>query len=185
MRRLIASDLHGSVVYTEQLVALYRASGAGQLVLLGDLFFSGSYDPRYGYDPEGVAELLAPLAGSLVWVEGNCDRGAERLLPVPAQPRYVQTVWDGHAVFLTHGHRYGPSMPPPQGTAELLLSGHTHVPAFGRVGDLICACPGSVSLPRGGSARGVLLYEDGLLRWLGLDGQELRRARIWPSAGPA
>ena len=100
MKRLIASDLHGSVVYTERLVALYRASGAGQLVLLGDLFFSGSYDPRYGYDPEGVAELLAPLAGSLVWIEGNCDRGAERLLAVPAQPRYVQTVWDGGAAAL-------------------------------------------------------------------------------------
>ena len=170
MRRLIASDLHGSVVYTEQLVALYHASGAEQLVLLGDLFFSGSYDPRYGYDPEGVAELLAPLAGSLVWVEGNCDRGAERLLPVPAQPRYVQTVWDGHAVFLTHGHRFGAK----GGTGgliaaaraegcDIVLFGHTHLPLESYVPEygMYLFNPGSLGHPREGVPSFGLLMLDG------------------------
>ena len=48
MKRLIASDLHGSLPYCRQLLDLYRQEGAEQLVLLGDLAYSGSYDPRYG-----------------------------------------------------------------------------------------------------------------------------------------
>ena len=34
MKRLIASDLHGSAVFCRQLLALYRETGAQQLVLL-------------------------------------------------------------------------------------------------------------------------------------------------------
>ena len=79
MKRLIASDLHGSLPYCRQLLDLYRQEGAGQLVLLGDLAYSGSYDPRYGYDPLGVVRLLNPLAGEILWVEGNCDYGVRDL----------------------------------------------------------------------------------------------------------
>ena len=35
MKRLIASDLHGSLPYCRQLLDLYRQEGAEQLVLLG------------------------------------------------------------------------------------------------------------------------------------------------------
>ena len=56
--------------------------------------------------------------------------------------------------------------------AEILLSGHTHVPAWGRVEDLFCANPGSVSLPRSRSDHSCLLYEDGIFRWMTLDGEE-------------
>ena len=63
MKRLIASDLHGSLPYCRQLLDLYHQEGAGQLVLLGDLAYSGSYDPRYGYDPLGVSACSTPWPG--------------------------------------------------------------------------------------------------------------------------
>ena len=37
MKRLIASDLHGSAVFCRQLLALYRETGAQQLVLLTNM----------------------------------------------------------------------------------------------------------------------------------------------------
>lgn len=173
MKRLIASDLHGSAVFCRQLLALYRETGAQQLVLLGDLAYSGSYDPRYEYDPQNVIDQLNAIAPDILWVEGNCDYGVGALRPrFPGYPKYLLQEWEGRAVFLTHGHRYGPQNPPPHGMAEILLSGHTHVPAWGCVEDLFCANPGSVSLPRGRSDRSCLLYEDGIFRWMTLDGEE-------------
>lgn len=182
MKRLIASDLHGSLPYCRQLLDLYRQEGAGQLVLLGDLAYSGSYDPRYGYDPLGVVRLLNPLAGEILWVEGNCDYGVRDLgTAFPSAGGYTIQDWEGRQVFLTHGHRYSPRNPPPRGTAQLLLSGHTHVPAWQWVGDLFCGNPGSVSLPRGGSPQSCLVYEDGVFTWLTLAGEPFH----WEALPPA
>lgn len=171
MKRLIASDLHGSVPFCQKLLDLYRQQQAAQLVLLGDLAYSGSYDPQYGYDPDGVLRLLEPLASEILWVEGNCDAGlaarTSRLTGFPGR-RIVQ--WEDRTVFLTHGHRYGPHNPPPRGSAQILLSGHTHVPAWQWMEDLFCANPGSVSLPRGGFPHSCLLYEEGRFQWLTLEG---------------
>ena len=51
MKRLIASDLHGSARFCRQLLERYQQEGAQQLILLGDLVYSGSYAPQYEYDP--------------------------------------------------------------------------------------------------------------------------------------
>lgn len=173
MKRLIASDLHGSVRFCRQLLDLYREEHAQQLVLLGDLAYSGSYDPQYAYDPVAVIQLLNRLSEEILWIEGNCDYGLASLGPQFAgHPGFYIDQWDGRTVFLTHGHRYAPHTPPPLGTAQILLSGHTHVPSWQWVEDLFCANPGSVSLPRGGSAHSCLLYEDGLFRWVTLEGED-------------
>lgn len=172
MKRLIASDLHGSAWFCRQLLERYQQEGAQQLILLGDLVYSGSYDPQYEYDPHQVIQLLRPLAREILWVEGNCDHGAGALGPAfPMHAGSATVSWEGLSVFLTHGHRYGPHNPPPIGAAQVLLSGHTHIPSWQWVGDLFCANPGSVSLPRGGSPHSCLLYEDGLFRWLTLEGE--------------
>ena len=49
MKRLIASDLHGSARFCRQLLERYQQEGAQQLILLGDLVYSGSYAPQYEY----------------------------------------------------------------------------------------------------------------------------------------
>ena len=59
MKRLIASDLHGSARFCRQLLERYQQEGAQQLILLGDLVYSGSYDPQYEYDPHQVIHLLS------------------------------------------------------------------------------------------------------------------------------
>lgn len=96
MKRLIASDVHGSARFCRQLVQLYHQEGAQQLVLLGDLAYSGSYDPSYEYDPLEVIRQLNALAGEIVWVEGNCDYGVAALRPRFARhPDYLIQDWEG------------------------------------------------------------------------------------------
>lgn len=128
MKRLIASDLHGSARFCRQLLERYQQEGAQQLILLGDLVYSGSYAPQYEYDPHQVIQLLRPLAREILWVEGNCDRGAGAL--GPAFPMYAGSAtvsWEGLSVFLTHGHRYGPHNPPPhRGRPGPFVRAHPH-----------------------------------------------------------
>lgn len=179
MKRMIASDLHGSLVYCRKLLELLQKENAQELILLGDLVFSGSYDPLYEFNPQGVMDLLNAQTGQVLAVEGNCDWGIQQLSPqFPFYRKYRLETWEGREVFLTHGHRYSPRNPPPMGMAQVMLSGHTHRPDFRQVGDLVCVNPGSVSLPRGGSPHSCLVWEDGLLRWLTLEGQEFHRERL-------
>ncbi len=179
MKRLIASDLHGSRYWTEKLLAVFQKEKAHEIFLLGDLVYSGSYDPRYQFDPEGVMALLNRHADHLVSVEGNCDMGIRALGPkFPFFQKYKVEDWEGRKVFLTHGHRYSPYDPPPMGMADVLLSGHTHMPEFREVYGLRCINPGSVSLPRGTSPNSCLIWEGDLLRWVDMDGVEFRRETL-------
>lgn len=179
MKRLIASDLHGSRAFCRKLLDLYEKEQATELILLGDLAFSGSYDPRFEFDPQGVMDLLNRQAPHILSVEGNCDYGIQELSPqFPFFRKYKVVTWEGREVFLTHGHRYSPRNPPPMGMAQILLSGHTHMPSFQRVNDLLCVNPGSVSLPRGGSPNSCLVWEGDLLRWLTLEGEEFHRETL-------
>lgn len=176
MKRLIASDIHGSLACCRRLLDLFDREGAGELILLGDLAFSGSYDPRFAFDPQGVIDLLNTMSHRILAVAGNCDYGIQDLDPqFPIFQKYKLVKWGKREIFLTHGHRYSPHNPPPAGMAQVLLSGHTHIPSCQRVYDLLCVNPGSVSLPRGGSVSSCLLWEEDTLRWLSLEGEELHR----------
>ena len=128
MKRLIASDLHGSARFCRQLLERYQQEGAQQLILLGDLVYSGSYAPQYEYDPHQVIQLLRPLAREILWVEGNCDRGAGALGPAfPMHAGSAAVSWEGLSVFLTHGHRYGPPQSAPhRGRPGPFIRAHPH-----------------------------------------------------------
>ena len=41
MKWMIASDIHGSAYYCEQLLQAYKAEGADRLLLLGDVLYHG------------------------------------------------------------------------------------------------------------------------------------------------
>jgi putative phosphoesterase len=67
-------------------------------------------------------------------------------------------------IWLTHGHRYKDLLVENQRmNADIIVSGHTHVPLICRRADVLFVNPGSPSFPRGGSAKGfaVLAVEAG------------------------
>lgn len=130
MKRLIASDLHGSARFCRQLLERYQQEGAQQLILLGDLVYSGSYAPQYEYDPHQVIQLLRPLAREILWVEGNCDRGAGALGPGVSHVRRFRHRFLGGPVRLFDPW---PSVWPPQSA-----------PHRGRPGPFVRAHPHSL-----------------------------------------
>ncbi|MBP5428801.1 MAG: phosphodiesterase [Clostridia bacterium] len=174
MKYLIASDLHGSAKYTEQLLAAYDREGADRLLLLGDLLYHGPRnDLPDGYAPKKVAELLNARRGEILSVRGNCEAEVDQMmLNFPILGDYCLLSEGNRTVFATHGHVYNRDNLPPLKEGDVLLYGHTHVPLSETVLGVVCLNPGSVSIPKEGSPRGYMTLEGGVFRWMTLAGEE-------------
>ena len=59
---------------------------------------------------------------------------------------------------------------------DILLNGHTHIPANQDMGTYIYMNPGSVSIPKENSAHGYMIY-DGAFFWKDLNGHVLDMPR--------
>ena len=167
MKLLIASDLHGSAYYTEKLLERYAQESPEKLVLLGDILYHGPRNdlPR-DYAPKQVIAQLSPLAGEILCVRGNCDCEVDQMvLPFPVLADYGWLYLNGRTVYLTHGHVINKAHPLAFARGDILLHGHTHIPACEDCGDFMYLNPGSVSIPKEQSAHSYMTYEDGVFYW--------------------
>ena len=162
-RFMIASDLHGDAICTELLLKRYAASGAERLILLGDLLYHGPRnDLPSGYAPKKCIELLNGVKDQLLSVRGNCDTEVDQMvLSFPILADYAFISADGLSVFATHGHNFNLQKLPPLKKGDILLHGHTHVPATVSFGDEnLYINPGSTSIPKENSPKSYVIYEN-------------------------
>ena len=167
MKLLIASDLHGSAYYTQMLLAREAQEAPEKLILLGDVLYHGPRNdlPR-DYAPKQVIAQLSPLAEKILCVRGNCDTEVDQMvLPFPVLADYGWLYLDGRTVYLTHGHVINKAHPLAFAKGDILLHGHTHIPACEDCGDFMYLNPGSVSIPKEGSAHSYMVYENGVFCW--------------------
>ena len=173
MKLFIASDIHGDYECALRLVDAYRASGASKMLLLGDILYHGPRnDLPSGYAPKKVIELLNTLKEELICVRGNCDTEVDQMvLEFPVLADYAWVNLDGVSIFATHGHKFGRDNPPPLKKGDILLCGHTHIPAAEKFGnENVYINPGSVSIPKNNSEKGYIIYENGEFVFCTLDG---------------
>lgn len=171
MKLMIASDIHGSAYYCDRMLEAYSGSGAEKLVLLGDLLYHGPRNdlPR-NYAPKEVAAMLNNISDELLCIRGNCEAEVDQMvLDFPVLAEYMVMWLDGRMVFATHGHRFNCDSLPPLKSDDILLYGHTHVPAIQNMGTYLYLNPGSVSIPKNNSRHSYLMYEDGEYRLQYLD----------------
>ena len=154
---LFASDIHGSALWCERLIEVYRQSGASKLILLGDILYHGPRnDLPEGYAPKRVIELLDPLRDQILCVRGNCEAEVDQLvLGFPCMADYAVLYLNGICFYATHGHIYNEDKGgklPPMNEGEVLIHGHTHVPVAERMElggrSIYVLNPGSVSIPK-------------------------------------
>lgn len=175
MKWLIASDIHGSAPCCKALAEAFSRERAGRLLLLGDLLYHGPRnDLPEGYAPKDVIAVLSGLKDRIFCVRGNCEAEVDQMvLPFPVLAEYCLLEAAGHLVFATHGHVYHTGNPPALSSGDVLLHGHTHVAAKTQTpAGWWYLNPGSVSLPKEGSARSYMTLEDGVFTWKTLDGTE-------------
>lgn len=164
MKLMIASDIHGSLYYCAKLEELYRKEEADRLILLGDLLYHGPRnDLPMAYNPKGVIQILNSLKSELLCVRGNCDSEVDQMvLDFPILSNSALVMLEERTIFVTHGHTYNEKNLPPLKPGDVLLNGHTHIPALREEEDYIYLNPGSISLPKEGNANSYMVYEDGV-----------------------
>ena len=172
MKWFIASDIHGSALYCEKLLEAFENEKADRLLLLGDILYHGPRnDLPEGYAPKKVIAMLNGIKEKITCVRGNCDAEVDQMvLEFPIMADYTVIPAGENLIFATHGHIYGPKNPPALQTGDILLCGHSHVPALSETDGFLYFNPGSVSIPKEGSEHGYMTFEEGIFLWKTFDG---------------
>ena len=150
MKWLIASDIHGSAYYCKKLIEAYRREEADRLLLLGDILYHGPRnDLPEDYAPKKVIQMLNELRNDIFCVRGNCDTEVDQMvLKFPIMADYAVLTAGARLIYATHGHIYNNGNLPPIQSGDILLHGHTHIPACEEHGTHTYINPGSVSIPK-------------------------------------
>ncbi len=172
MKWLIASDIHGSAYYCEKLVNAFKKENADKMLLLGDILYHGPRnDLPCEYGPKGVISLLNDMSDKIICVRGNCDTEVDQMvLDFNVLADYA-IICDGDVtIFATHGHKFNNDNLPSLNKGDVLLNGHTHIPACDDMGDYHYLNPGSVSIPKQNSWHGYILFENNKFTFKDFDG---------------
>ena len=195
MKLMIASDIHGSAYYCRKMLEAYDREEAEKLLLLGDILYHGPRnDLPKDYAPKEVIAMLNPRKQDILCVRGNCDTEVDQMvLEFPIMAEYAILYLGGRMIFATHGHVFNEKNLPMLKKGDILLHGHTHVPAWEPF-SLSPACtapasncpspaaseclylnPGSVSIPKENSPRGYMILTDHAAEWKTLEGEGYHR----------
>ena len=169
MKWFIASDIHGSEYYCKKMLTAFEAEKADKLLLLGDILYHGPRnDLPKDYNPKAIIELLNTVKNKIVCVRGNCDSEVDQMvLEFPILSDYCILCIDDLTIYATHGHINNKL--PALTDKDILLTGHTHVPAHTKENNYTYINPGSVSIPKENSHHGYILLENKKFLWKDFD----------------
>ncbi len=150
---LVMSDSHGVNENVKKALDLEKPD---MLIHCGDV--------EHGWD-EIRLWAGVPLV-PVIFVRGNCDWSLAKNVQEMAEFEMY-----GHKIMVVHGHRHSAergvgiiSYQAAQDGCDIVFYGHTHVPCDIDDRGIRIMNPGSISLPRGGSAQGyiiVMMEDDG------------------------
>ena len=180
MKLMIASDIHGSAFYCEKLLEAYDREQADKLLLLGDILYHGPRnDLPKEYAPKKVITMLNARKQDILCVRGNCDTEVDQMvLEFPIMAEYAILYVGNHMIFATHGHNIDTKSFTGLKKGDILLHGHTHIPAWEEKESYLYLNPGSVSIPKEGSQNSYMILEDESFYWKNLDGEIYHRETI-------
>lgn len=174
MNIMIASDIHGSAYYCKKMISAFENEKPEKILLLGDILYHGPRnDLPKDYAPKEVSAMLNEIKGSIMCVRGNCDCEVDQMmLEFPIMAEYCLLYAGGRVIFATHGHVFNTKNLPALSAGEILLHGHTHIPAWEDLGSgRLYVNPGSVSIPKNDSRHSYMMLNDECITWKDLDGE--------------
>lgn len=174
MKLMIASDIHGSAYYCREMLHNFEVEGAERLLLLGDILYHGRATTCRGTTrPKRYWPCSMPAGKRFSAFAATGDTEVDQMvLDFPILADYCVLFAGNRLIYATHGHHFNRQTPPLLQRGDILLHGHTHVPSWDRFGeDNFCLNPGSVSLPKEGSAHGYMILTDAQAAWKDLEGK--------------
>lgn len=157
---MVASDLHGSNIALDKVLAIFEESKADKLILLGDIFGTGA---------EEMVEKLNQISGKLTIVKGNNDWYYE---PENAKFVILKEAYEninGKIAYLCHGHKLNDMYLEGYG-ARIVMIGHVHRPILQDNNGIVFMCPGSMAVPRFGTDKSYAMIDDKKIQILTQDG---------------
>ena len=172
---MIASDIHGSAFWCGKMLEAFENESADRLILLGDLLYHGPRnDLPEEYAPKKVIGMLNGHKNEILCVRGNCEAEVDQMvLDFPVLAEYALILAEGAEIFATHGHKFNEENLPPLKNGDILLCGHTHIPACNAHENYVYMNPGSVSIPKNNSAHGYMTLENRRFLWKDFEGKIL------------
>ena len=124
--------------------------------------------------------MLNGLKNKLCCVRGNCEAEVDQMvLDFPVMADYCILPAGEKLIYATHGHIYNGKNPPPLAEGDILLHGHTHVPAWTEFGQRnVCLNPGSLSIPKENSPHSYMILENGVFYWKDVETGEIYHTRV-------
>lgn len=181
MKLMVASDIHGSAFYCKKMFEAFEKEKPQKLLLLGDLLYHGPRNelPKE-YNPKQVISMLNEHKNALLCIRGNCDAEVDQMvLDIPILADYCILEFAHRTIYATHGHVYNCNHLLPLSPNDILLHGHTHVPAWETFGENnLYINPGSISLPKEGTQHSYLVIEDNQVHFKTLEGKEFQSLSI-------
>ena len=175
MKIIIASDIHGSAFYCRKLLEAFENEKADKMLLLGDILYHGPRnDLPKDYAPKSVLEMLNSIKNKIICVRGNCDTEVDQMvLQFPILADYCILPINDKIIYATHGHCYNPENLPPICEGNVIINGHTHIPACEQREGFIYMNCGSVSIPKENTPHSYVVLQDGLFLWKDIENKEV------------
>ena len=165
MKLMIASDIHGSAFYCEQMIEAYKREGADKLLLLGDILYHG---PRNElpeeYCPKKCIEVLKKYLSKIIFIKGNCDAEVDSMVLDNAKFYKIKKIkFANKIIYLTHGHHLSRFTPNPKlEKGSIVLYGHYHVFNITNIDDVTYINIGSTSIPKDNYYQYAIMDEKGI-----------------------
>ena len=160
MKYLIASDIHGSLYYTNLLKNLIGKENPDKIILLGDLYYHGPRNPfPQDYNPKQVCEFFNSIKDKLIAIKGNCDAEVDEMISNFKFKKSYKFLHNGKTVYLTHGHKHNIDNFP-NTDFDIMFYGHFHTGFIEEKDGKIIANPGSLSLPKNNTPNSYIILDE-------------------------
>ena len=170
MKIMLISDIHGSSLYLQKVLDIYKEGKFDKLFILGDILYHG---PRNDlpelYNPKECIKMLNPLKDDIIAIKGNCDAEVDEMVLDFELKTSITISVDGFDFFLTHGHHVNPENPIDLKKGSIVLFGHTHVHTIVDVNGVIFINPGSISIPKEDKINSFGIIEENSIKILDLN----------------
>ena len=170
MKILVASDLHGSLDWSNKMLEQVNQKKPDLIVLLGDLYYHGPRNPLPdGYNPKVLSEILNQFKDKLLVLKGNCDAEVDEMISEFKFHSSLSMNVSGKTVYFSHGHNFNIDNLP-EGDFDIMFYGHFHTHFIKEKQGKLFVNPGSVSLPKGGTTNSYAVLTDNNVSIFDFDG---------------
>lgn len=177
MKYLVVSDIHGSGYYAKKIKEINEKENPDKIILLGDLYYHGPRNPLTDeYGPMNVAGVLNDLSDKILCTRGNCDADVDEFISEFKFKDNIRLTIGKLKFFFSHGHYYNSDNIPED--ADVVVYGHFHTGFIKEEYGIIFTNPGSIALPKNGTANSYMIIDEEHIILKDVDGNIIEERKL-------